>query len=147
MASSRVPRGSTQGARRVRHSTSARRSLPPPDSSEVLGSDGLTPRQREVYARPPGPEVLADLAREWPSAPRPGSSDADTVPGARCCLMCWRDIPPGGRRLVAVLTCDNARTSKAKDGPCTLYLRRCYRAQEQRSEMAKQSLLAEVARG
>lgn len=123
-----------------------RRSLPPPGSAERLGSDGLTPRQREVFARPPGPEVLADLARERPGAPRPGLIDVsrEALARIRCCIVCWRDMPTSARPLTDGLACDAARGAGALDGPCTLYVRRCFREQTARSEASKASVLAEV---
>jgi hypothetical protein len=87
--------------------------------------EGLTPRQREVLAREPGPLTAAQLLRESPR---------------RACVVCWRDL--GRSAGEGALACARLVGSVAV---CSAYLTQCRHAKERAQERAKLTLLAEAA--
>jgi hypothetical protein len=92
----------------------------------VNGVWSLTPRVEEVLARLITPYTLAELVRESPRG---------------ACVVCWKDV-----RSEETLACYRVKPD-ALTTPCSSYVQRAKAVEQAAHEVAKASLLGEVAHG
>jgi len=104
---------------------------PPPGAFGIVAWAHLTPRQREVFARPRTLMTLVDLVRERPRG---------------ACVVCWRDM---GNTLAGAdeLSCARKDNPDATTTYCSGFASACREQGRRQAEVAKASTIAELEAG